>query len=62
MKKTKKYSDFDKMEYLFKINKIAYRPSKIWGDDNRCAGRAIWLSTGHFEFDPEGNLVNVVDY
>ena len=56
------YNDFTKMKYLCKINNIPHRISKMWDDDNKQAGRVIWLSTGHFEFDMDGNLKNIVDY
>ena len=46
---------------LLDINKIPYRVSKIY-DENNVECVAIWLYTGHFEFDKNGILSNIVDY
>ena len=46
---------------LLDINKITYRVTKIY-DENGNQYVAIWLNTGHFEFDENGMLSNIVDY
>lgn len=49
------------IERLLDINKIPYRVSKIY-DENNIEYVAIWLDAGHFEFDENGVLSNIVDY
>ena len=46
---------------LLDINKVPYRVTKIY-DENGNKHIAIWLNTGHFEFDENGILFNIVDY
>ena len=53
--------DYRTLMWLFDINKIPYRVSKIY-DENNQAFLAIWLDTGHFEFDENGMLSSIVDY
>ena len=55
-------SQLDKIINMFDKNAIPYRITQLWGDNNGFVGYAIWLDMGHFEFDPNGNLFNVVDY
>ena len=46
---------------LLEINNIAHRVTKIY-DEKGNQYVAIWLSSGHFEFDENGMLKNIVDY
>ena len=46
---------------LLDINKIPYRVTKIY-DEKGNQYVAIWLNSGHFEFDENGMLKNIVDY
>ena len=55
-------SQFDKTINMLDRNDTPYVITQLWGDNNELAGYAIWLKVGHFEFDLDGNLFNVVDY
>ena len=53
--------DFFAIARLLEINNIAHRVTKIY-DEKGNQYVAIWLDTGHFEFDKNGMLSNIVDY
>ena len=53
--------DYFTIVRLLEINNIAYRVTKIY-DEKGNQYVAIWLSTGHFEFDETRMLKNIVDY
>lgn len=55
-------SEFDKAINMLDKNNIPYRITQLWEDNNKFVGYAIWLNVGHYEFDLNGDLSNVVDY
>lgn len=55
-------SEFDKTMNMLDRNAMPYCITQLWGDNNELVGYAIWLDVGHFEFDLDGNLFNIVDY
>jgi hypothetical protein len=61
-KRGRKMSQFDKTMNMLDKNVILYCVTQLWGDNNELVGYAIWLDVGHFEFDLDGNLFNIVDY
>ena len=46
---------------LLDINKIPYRISKVYDEFNQ-PYNAVWLDKGHFEFNANNILDNVVAY
>lgn len=53
--------DYYTVKNLLEINNIVHRVTKIY-DEKGNQHVAIWLDTGHFEFDENGTVSNIVDY
>ena len=51
----------DDIRHLLDINNIPYRLEKIYDEDNQ-PYNSIWLNKGHFEFNANNILDNVVAY
>ena len=52
---------FDDFCELLESNKIPYRVTKIYDEDN-IPYNAIWLDNGHLEFNSNNILFNVITY
>ena len=55
-------TDMTKFEEICRANDYFYHITQIYNTDNKWCGYAIWLNTGHVEFDCYGKLTNVVPY
>lgn len=57
-----KLNDLNATEELLNKNNIFYTTTAIYNDKNEWCGWGIWLGVGHFEFDVNGMLKNIVTY
>lgn len=55
-------TDFEKTKELLNKNNIDYSETFLFGSKDEKPGFAIWLDTGHFEYDAEGKIFNIVCY
>ena len=55
-------NDIEAVMMLFNKNHINYRVSEIYGETREDDGHAVWLDTGHIEFDKDGMIQNIVTY